>query len=145
MEDRRTATRSARRTFSDLARAALEKHVPEARGGVAVWGAKPNLGWLSFRRPDGRYVFLALRRHLTWVTGEIGLSPQPADLEDLPLVAAYDPAPEAAFRIRLGHLLHDEDKWWPSGKSEKELVERLEWLAIQSRFKLDAFLRAAMR
>uniref|UniRef100_A0A832MNI5 Uncharacterized protein n=1 Tax=Eiseniibacteriota bacterium TaxID=2212470 RepID=A0A832MNI5_UNCEI len=142
MEDRRTVRRSARRTFSELARAALERHVPEARGGVAVWGEKPNLGWLSWRLPDGRYVFLALRRHLSWVTGEVGVSPVPSDLERLPLQAAPDETPDAAFRVRLGHLLHDEDKWWPAGSSEKELVERLEWLALQSRVRLNAFLRA---
>jgi hypothetical protein len=143
MQDRRAAARSPRRTFSDLARAALEKHVPEARSGAAAWGGKPNLGWLSWRLPDGRFVYLGLRRHLSWVTGEVGVGPGPGDVERLPLLAAPDAAPGAAFRVRLGHLLHDEDKWWPAGETEQALAERLEWLALQARVKLNAFLREA--
>jgi hypothetical protein len=143
MEERRATPRSPRRSFADLARSALEKHVPEARGAVAVWGAKPNLGWMSWRTEEGRTVFLGLRRHLTWVTAEVGLASGPADLETLPLLAAPEPDAGAAFRVRLGHLLHDEDRWWPSGAGEKELIERLEWLALQARVKLNAFLRAA--
>ena len=140
-ERRHTATGVERKTFALIARRALEKHVPEARTGAASWGSKANLGWVRFPREDGRLLYLALRRHLNWVTGEIGLSPDPRDLEALALSAVPDDKAGAAFRVRLGHLLHDEDKWWPAGDTERALNERLEWLALQMRVKVDAFLR----
>lgn len=142
MQERRiTAAGVERRTFALMARRALEKHVPEARTAAASWGSKANLAWVRFPREDGRFLYLALRRHLNWVTGEIGLSREARDLETLELRAEPDDRHGAAFRVRLGHLLHDEDKWWPAGDTERALVERLEWLALQMRVKVEQFLR----
>jgi hypothetical protein len=140
MQERRTAVAGTkRRSFADLSREALEKHVSEARTPEAHWGGKPNLGWVRYRGPDGRYVFIALRRHLNWVTGEIGISRTAVELEGLDLKAA--PEPGTAYRVRLGEMLHDEDKWWPAGDNEKELVEILDWLVLQMRVKVEKFFR----
>jgi hypothetical protein len=126
--------------FARLARAALEKHVPDARGAGATWVTKPNLAWVRVRRGDGTHGYFALRRHLDWITGEAALALDPVALDALPLAA-----PEAAggaapgYRVRLGALLHDEDRWWPAGKGEGELVERLEWLVLQLRVKAEGY------
>jgi hypothetical protein len=140
MQERRTAIAGSKRTsFAELSRAALEKHLSEARTPEAHWGGKPNLGWVRYRSPDGRFVFIALRRHLNWVTGEIGISRTAVELEGLDLKAA--PEPGTAYRVRLGEMLHDEDKWWPAGDNEKELVEILDWLVLQMRVKVEKFFR----
>jgi hypothetical protein len=142
MEERRQKQAGAERvSFAKLARQALEKHVPEARGAGVEWGEKPNLGWLRWPREGGGYVYLALRRHLNWVTGEVGVSPDARDLATLELRADPAPGADAAWRVRLGHLLHDEDTWWPTGPAEKTLTERLEWLALEMRVKLGRLMR----
>jgi hypothetical protein len=41
--------------------------------------------------------------------------------------------------VRLGELLHDEDRWWPAGGTESELSERLEWLVIQLRARAEGY------
>ena len=141
MEERRQKqTEAERSSFAKLARQALERHVPEARGAGVTWGEKPNLGWMRWAREDGGFVYLALRRHLNWVTGEVGVSPDARDLATLELRA--EPAgADTAWRVRLGHLLHDEDKWWPAGADEHALYERLEWLALEMRVKLGRLMR----
>lgn len=140
MQERRR-TPGERTPFSDLARRALEKHVREAQQESAHWGGKANLGWVRWRDESGHHLYLALRRHLDWVTGEIGVSAEPLDLEALELRAEPDRGDRPRYRVRLGHLLHDEDKWWPARGSARALVERLEWLALQMGVKLGAFLR----
>jgi hypothetical protein len=143
MEERRkTVAGAQRKNFALLARAAVEKHVPEARTGAAHWGSKSNLGWVRWPLEDGCLIYLGLRRHLDWVTGEVGVSAEPCELEDLELRAVPGDSCDPGYRVRLGHLLHDEDKWWPSGKSEKELVERLEWLVLQMKVKARTFFSA---
>lgn len=142
MQERRNGPPGKQRaTFADLARRALEKNVRESRQPGAHWGAKSNLGWVRWQDTDGHYVFLALRRHLDWVTGEIGVSPDPVELETLELRVEPDRAENASYRVRLGHLLHDEDKWWLARGSAKSLDDRLHWLALQMGVKLGAFLR----
>ena len=144
-ERRRAATATERKPFSLLARHALEKFIAESRTANAHWGSKPNLGWVRWQLQDGRYVYMAVRRHLDWVTGEVGTSNDPKELESLELKAVPDPSPRAAYRVRLGHLLHDEDKWWPAGKSERELTERIEWLVLQMRVKIERFFETGRR
>lgn len=140
MQERRTAEAGTkRRSFTDLTREALERHFTEARTPEAHWSGKPNLGWVRYRGPDGRYVFIALRRHLNWVTGEIGIARTAVELEELDLKAA--PEPGTSYRVRLGDLMHDEDKWWPAGDNEKDLVDRLEMLVLQMRVKVEKFFR----
>lgn len=142
MQERRSPPAGgARATFAELARRALEKNVREARLPGAHWGSKANLGWVRWPDSEGHYVYLALRRHLDWVTGEIGVSSEPVELESLELRAEPDRAEGASYRVRLGHLLHDEDKWWPARGSAKALEDCLNWLALQMGVKLGAFLR----
>jgi len=142
MQERRSTPASGpRATFAELARRALEKNVREARQPGVHWGAKANLGWVRWQDSEGHYVYLALRRHLDWVTGEIGVSPDPVELETLELRAEPDRADGAKYRVRLGHLLHDEDKWWPARGSAKALQDCLTWIALQMGVKLSAFLR----
>jgi hypothetical protein len=127
--------------FSRHARAALEKHVPEARAANAHWSLGANEAWVRIPRPDGLFGYFALRRHLDWVSGEAGLARAPVELADL-FPRPGEPAGDVpGFRIRLGDLLQGEDRWWPAGESEGELVERLEELALQLAVKGGAYFR----
>ncbi len=142
MQERRTtASGKTRASFAALARTALEKHFSESRVPGAEWGSKANFGWVRIPHESGGFLYLGLRRHLDWVTGEVGVSSQPRELDALELRAEPGESSDPGYRIRLGHLLHDEDKWWPSGKSEKDLVERLDWLALQMRVKARTFFQ----
>jgi hypothetical protein len=91
--------------------------------------------WVRWRRPDGAYSSIALRRHLDWATGEVGLSPDPMDHDRLPLEVGVDFA-KSAFRVRLGVLLQQEDRWWPVGSTTREIRECFEDLVLQLRTKL---------
>jgi hypothetical protein len=139
------STPAARATFARAARLAIEKRVPEARTPSATWGFKPNLAWVGWRLQDGRHAYIGLRRHLDWVTGEMATSESAILFDELPLLGdrGLDSADHVTGgRVRLGVLLHDEDRWWPAGETESELVERLEWLALQLRVKAERLLHA---
>jgi len=137
-----SATPAAKPTFARHARAALEKFLPEARTASAVWSVGHNEAWVRFPREDGLWGYVALRRHLDWVTGEAGIAREPVPLADLAVLPGNRPADAPGFRIRLGHLLHGEDRWWPAGDSEGALVERLGFLALQLAVKGRAYFRA---
>ena len=143
MKDDRRGVAPALRpaVFARHARAALEKHVPEARTSAAHWNVAANEAWVRFPRADGRYGYVALRRHLDWVDGEAGISREPRDLDELVRLPGPITGDEIGFRVGLGELLHREDRWWPAGESESELVERLEYLALQLAVKGGAFFR----
>ena len=117
--------------FAMRARAALEKHVPEARTAGAQWRLGTNQAWVRYRRLDGHYGYVGLKRHLGWVTGEAGVAREPRDLADLFLLPGKPEGDVPGYRIRLGDLMHAEDRWWPAGGTERELVQRLEFLALQ--------------
>lgn len=134
---------AAHATFARLARAAIEKRVSEARTEAARWGFKPNLAWVGWTLEDGRSVFLGLRRHLDWVTGEIAVCDTASDLEDVPL--ANDVAPNASGRFRLGDLVGEDDRWWPAGDTPAEQVEQLEWIALQLRVHLERRVHSNIR
>jgi hypothetical protein len=119
--------------FASVARAAIEKHVPEARTGAATWHPGAGSVWVLWPREEGGWAALGLRRHLDWVTGEAARGRGSVDPESLPLTTDTEELPASGYRIRLGVLLHDEDRWWPAGASASELRERLEWLALQLR------------
>ena len=143
MKERPQATSLAARptTFARLARAALEKHLPEARDPAAHWHRGANEAWVRVLRPDGLYGYFGLRRHLGWVTGEAGLSRAPLALADLVLLPGMPAGDLPGFRVRLGDLLHGEDRWWPAGESERELVQCLEQLALELAVKGGATFR----
>ena len=127
-------------TFVRAARAAIEKHVAESRTGAAEWRPGAGIIWVRWPRGEGTYFGIGLRRHLDWVTGEASLAREACDPETLPLwtgEGAGAPSPNG-YRIRLGVLLHDEDRWWPAGVSARELNERLEWLVLQLRVKAES-------
>jgi hypothetical protein len=126
-------------SFASRARAAIEKHVPETREPAAHWGSRPNLCWVRWPRAGGGYSYLALRRHLGWVSGEAGLALEPIELNDLPLGAAEAPPDAAGYRVRLAELLGEEDRWWPAGGSPEDTFRQLEWIVLQIRVKADAF------
>ncbi len=128
--------------FPEMAREALLKHVPESRSEAAEWGRAPGRVWVRWRRPDGRYASLGLRRHLDWVTGEVGVSPEPLPHDALPLELGESFA-KPAFRVRLGVLMHEEDRWWPVGSTTGEIRERLEGLVLQLRVKVERLGLAA--
>jgi hypothetical protein len=117
--------------FAMHARAALEKQVPEARTSGAHWVLGANQAWVRFPRLDGLHGYAGLRRHLDWVNGEAGVSREPRDLAELFLLPGQPPGDVPGFRIRLGDLMHAENRWWPAGDTERELVQRLEFLALQ--------------
>ena len=125
--------------FASLARAAIEKHVPESRGGRSHWVERPNLSWVCWPRAGGGYSYLALRRHLGWVTGEAAIAGEPIALEDLPLGSADAQAATAGHRVRLGDLLGEEDRWWPAGATPAETSRQLEWIVLQIRVKAEAY------
>jgi hypothetical protein len=134
-------TRTRHALFAHQARAALEKHVPEARTGTAHWNMGANVAWVRIRRADGLHAYFALRRHLDWVSGEAGVSRDPLDLNDLsPLPGHIDPGARG-HRIRLGELLDGRDRWWPSGESAAELDQRLGYLALQLAVRGGAYFR----
>jgi hypothetical protein len=126
--------------FSLAARAAIEKHVPEARTAAAHWQFGRGSAWVSWERAGGDSFALGLRRHLDWVTGEAAIGPRAFDPEKAPLSTGQDAgtSPAAGSRVRLGVLLHDEDRWWPAGSTPAELNERLEWLVLQLRVKAES-------
>jgi hypothetical protein len=125
--------------FASQARAAIEKHMPEARVSTAQWGARPNLSWVRWPRAGGGYSYVGLRRHLSWVTGEAGQALEPLALDDLPIGAADAPPEATGYRVRLAELLGEEDRWWPAGASAEETGRQLEWIVLQIRVKADAF------
>ncbi len=130
--------------FASVARAALEKHVPEATKGSAAWGIKTNLVWIRWHRGDGANVYLGLRRHLGWVTGEAGISAERQELEALPLRTEGEDTTACirarGYRVRLGEILHEEDRWWPAGSTTDELRQQLEWIVLQLHAKADGYL-----
>jgi hypothetical protein len=128
-------------SFARLARAALEKHLPGAMGPRVHWHLGANEAWVGLPGPDGLFEYFGLRRHLDWVTGEVGISRAPSGLAVLPLVHTPPPRSATGFRIRLGDLLDEEDRWWPAGDSEAQVSERLEELALQLAVKGGACLR----
>jgi hypothetical protein len=133
--ERSTSASGGLTTFVVAARAAIEKHVAESRTAAAAWHSGTGVVWVQWPREDGALVGLGLRRHLDWVTGEAALSRAGVDPESLPLWTGEGESVPQGYRVRLGVLLHDEDRWWPAGVSARELAERLEWLVIQLRVK----------
>ena len=127
--------------FARHARAALEKHVPEARTGAAYWSIGANEAWVRFLRADGLHGYVALRRHLDWVTGEAGIARGPRDFFELFQLPGAAEGDVPGYRIRLGYLLDGEDRWWSVGETESELVERLESLALQLAVKGASYFR----
>jgi hypothetical protein len=131
------------RSFAQIAREALEKNVPEARSGPVTWGSKTNLVWVRWRRSDGLHLCLGVRRHLGWVTGEAAISVDPHELDALPLRAGGEDESACfrmrGYRVRLGELLHEEDRWWPAGDSPEDLVRTLEGIVLQMRVKADGY------
>jgi len=123
-----------------MAREALLKNVPEARTEAATWGRRPGIVWVRWQRADGRHASIALRRHLDWATGEVGVSPEPVAHDALPLELGVQ-FDKPAFRVRLGVLMHEEDRWWPVGTTTREIRERLEGLVIQLRAKAEGLGR----
>jgi hypothetical protein len=126
-------------SFAILARAAIEKHVPEARGPRPHWGLRPNLAWVRWARPGGGFSYLALRRHLNWLAGEAALASEARELEDLPLGATDAPPDAAGYRVGLGEMIGESDRWWPAGASAVETSRQLEWIVLQLRVKADAW------
>jgi hypothetical protein len=127
------------RSFASRARLVIEKLMPETRVPEAQWGARPNQCWVRWPRAGGGFSYLALRRHLGWVSGEAGMSLEPVDLGALPLGAAAAPPDAHGYRVRLAELLGEEDRWWPAGESPEDLARQLEWIVLQIRVKADAY------
>jgi hypothetical protein len=136
-----TAAPSRPTAFARHARAALEKHLPEARSTGAHWHIGANVAWVRYPRADGLFEYMALRRHLDWVTGETGVSRAPRALGDLFRLPGTPPRDLDGVRIRLGELLEGEDRWWPAGGSEEEILTNLDTLALQLAVKGRAHFR----
>ena len=126
---------ATRATFARLARAAIEKHVSEARTEAARWGFKPNLAWVSWSIGSGKVVFVGLRRHLDWVTGEIAIAEAEEDLDQVPLATSL--GPRVLGRMRLGDLIGEQDRWWPAGDTPAAQSQQLEWIALHLRVHLE--------
>ena len=139
-----TLPASRRKSFAVVARAAIEKHVPESREAAAHWVLAPNAVWVRWPREDGRFAYLGLHRHLDWVTGEAGVSREPQDLRDLVSIPGVSDSRGPGYRVRIGYLLDGQDRWWRAGADEPDLIERLEWMALQLRVKGEAYFSRQM-
>jgi hypothetical protein len=126
--------------FARLARSAIEKQFPPARTPGAEWRAAPGHIWVSWKRADGLIQAVGARHHLDWVTGEAALMRDSRDPDSLPGWTGDEVPPDAraGYRVRLGDLLGDGDRWWPAGERPKELAAQLEWILIQLMVKMDA-------
>src|SRR2546428_1848146 len=98
------------RSFASRARVVIEKHMPEAREPAAHWGSRPNLCWVRWPRAGGGFAYLALRRHLGWVTGEAGPAPEPLGLDALPGGGGGGPPHTIGLRRRLAAPPGEEDR-----------------------------------
>ena len=139
-ERRKKEAAGDRLSFGELARVALKLRVRDARPDTARWVVAPNLAWVSWPREDSRHAYAALSRQMDFITGELGFSVAPVDLDQLPQVAALEGAPRDGCRIQLGSLLHGRSQTWAAGGSEKALIERLDWIAQQLHLRLYAFM-----
>jgi hypothetical protein len=137
------ATTRAGDSFAALARDALARHLPATGVRGLAWGARAGLVWVRWQRGDDMNVYLGLRRHLEWVTGEAGISVERHELDALPARTGegMDAAVVRArgYRVRLGELLHEEDRWWPSGATPDERARQLDWIVLQLRLKADGY------
>lgn len=140
--ERRAETSSRRRPFKELAQTAILARVKESRQHDAGWILAPNLAWVLWAREDSRLAYVAIRRHLDFITGELGTSLEPMDIDSLPLLTSTDKVPASGCRVALGSLLYGHAKTWSSGGSEKTLIERLDWIAQQLNLRLYAFMAA---
>lgn len=131
-----------RATLGALVRVAVRNRIRESRAEDTYWQSTHNLGWARWTCEDGRFVFCGIRRKHSWITGEMGISHEPVDLDALVLVPSLPTAPGETCRIQLGMLLHGTDKWWSFGANEKGLIERLDWIALQMNLRLYSFLSA---
>lgn len=137
---RSTAGAGTETQFARLARAAIEKQFPPARTPAAEWRIAPGHVWVSWPREDGLIEAVGARRHLDWVTGEAALMREPRDPDTLPAWTGDD-VPGGAregYRIRLGDLIGDGDRWWPAGAGTTELARQLEWITVQLMAKAEA-------
>ncbi|NOT34834.1 MAG: hypothetical protein HOP12_11785 [Candidatus Eisenbacteria bacterium] len=130
-QERRKEPRNPRATFDSLAREAIERCVPETRQPTASWHQAVNHAWVRWPIEGGRWRFLALMRHLDWISGEVGFANDPVDMQVLALHPGSTGDEGGGARARLGDLLGEGDRWWRGGAREHELVERLEWMALQ--------------
>lgn len=139
-ERRKRGPTEGRRTFGELAKAALHLRLRDARGQSVRWTVAPNKAWVSWLREDGRHAYASLRRQSDFITGELGASLVALELDDLPQVETVTDTPAEGCRIALGTLLHGHSKTWSSGGSEEALIQRLDWLAQQLHLRLYAFM-----
>ena len=140
---RRQSSPEPRRQFGQLASDAIRSRLRETRADGAHWDTSHNLAWVRWSPEEGGFSYCALRRSQDYLTGEMGCSPVPVALEDLPLIESLHEAMPAGCRIRLGHVLHGHDRWWSAGGSEESRVWRLDWLSNHLRLRLMAFVSAA--
>jgi hypothetical protein len=118
----------------------IEKHAPETRTSEAWWSVANNDVWVRWPAGDA-FAYMALHRHLDWMSGEAGISREPREMSELFPLPGIPAVPVPGYRIRLGHLLDGNDRWWPTGEDERELIERIEWLVLQLRVKGAAYFR----
>lgn len=139
-KERRGIPGVERKTFGELVRVAIRRRVPDARSSVATWTTAPNLGWARWAREEGRYAYCGMRRRHDGITGELGVSLTAVDLDQVPLVHSLTSPPAEGCRVQLGTLLNGQEQWWSSGGSEKTLIERIDWIAVQLQLRMLAFL-----
>jgi hypothetical protein len=142
MKEPKATTRRAA-PFADVAHDALTRHLPAQGVRGLAWGGRAGLVWVRWQRGDGMNVYLGLRRHLDWLTGEAGISLERQDLDALPARSGEGEHAEVirarGYRVRLGELLNGEDRWWPAGADTGELARQLDWIVLQLRVKADGY------
>lgn len=143
-ERRKPDDRPNRPPFGELVHLAMRRRLLDVRGTDADWFTARNLGWVRWQRAEDRYVFAAIRRRSDGLTGELGVSVAPLELDHLPLMQAAIEDLELG-RVTLGYMLHGHDRLWASGGSEATLLARLDWLAQQLQLRVHSFLAATER
>lgn len=126
-----------------MAQAALRSRLREIRELNPEWGESSNLGWVRWPRGEGLWLYCGVRRRFDWITGELGWSAAPLDLDALPLVRRLGVHVGDGCRITLGDLLHGEEKWWSAGGTEAGFGHRLDWIAMQLQLRLRSFATEA--
>ena len=114
----------------------MRQRLIECRAHDSHWSSGPNIAWVRWQREDGRYLYAAIRRRRDWLTGELGISSEPVDLDELAVAKNAAGLTLRGSRISLGDLTSGHDQWWTTGGNEQGFLDRLDWLSQQLKLRL---------
>jgi hypothetical protein len=118
-------------TFADLARIAIEKHVPEARDPSAHWATGRTRRGFATGAVWCYYAYFGCETICNGSPVPPAISRTPRELNDLLPLPAHVTRVAPGYRFSLGDLLNSGDRWWPAGRTREEQIECLDSLALQ--------------